>query len=79
MCAHCEREMQHVGFHAHDVGNYRRYMAKQLSLNVRIIALSVSLSNARDFAQWLGCTSYNFPPTARPVKLDVKLMVSGGC
>ena len=54
-----------------------RYMASQLESKMRIIALSVSLSNARDIASWLSCTIYNFPPTARPIKLDVKLQVGG--
>lgn len=52
-----------------------RLMSSELEPKTRIIALSVSLSNARDVSQWLGCTLYNFPPTARPVKLDVKLTV----
>ncbi|KAI6193789.1 hypothetical protein M3Y96_01056000 [Aphelenchoides besseyi] len=51
-----------------------RYMGNQLDSKLRIVTLSVSLQNARDFTQWLGCTLYNFPPTARPIKLDVKLM-----
>ncbi|KAI6238035.1 hypothetical protein M3Y99_00730500 [Aphelenchoides fujianensis] len=51
-----------------------RYMGNQLDSKLRIVALSVSLSNARDITQWLGCTLFNFPPTARPTKLDVKLM-----
>lgn len=54
-----------------------RMMSTQLEPKLRIVALSVSLSNARDVAEWLGCknTMFNFPPTARPVKLDVKLVV----
>lgn len=52
-----------------------RLMSSELEPKLRIVALSVSLSNARDVSQWLGCTMYNFPPTARPIKLDVKLTV----
>lgn len=53
-----------------------RLMSSELDPKPRIIALSVPLSNGRDVAQWLGCTMYNFSPTARPVKLDLKLTVS---
>lgn len=53
-----------------------RMMSAEVEPKLRIVALSASLSNARDVSQWLGCTLYNFPPTARPIKLDVKLMVS---
>lgn len=41
---------------------------------IRILALSSSLSDARDVAQWLGCnanTTFNFHPSVRPVPLEL--------
>lgn len=57
-----------------------RYMASQLheERTVRIVALSSSLSNGRDVAQWLGCTStatFNFHPNVRPVPLELHVQV----
>jgi pre-mRNA-splicing helicase BRR2 len=34
-----------------------RMMSSEVEPKLRIVALSVSLSNARDVAQWLGCTT----------------------
>lgn len=51
-----------------------RYMSSQLDRPVRIVALSASLANARDLADWLGVPShglFNFPPAVRPVPLEV--------
>jgi len=55
-----------------------RYMSSQLERNIRIVALSSSLSNARDLAQWLGCSStatFNFHPSVRPVPLELHVQV----
>lgn len=50
-------------------------MGKQLEMQtqakLRIVALSASLTNAKDVASWLDCTLFNFPPTARPIHLDL--------
>ncbi|KAI1727001.1 sec63 brl domain-containing protein [Ditylenchus destructor] len=48
-----------------------RYMGTQLDSKLRIVALSASLTNAKDVTQWLGCTLFNFPPNARPIPLDL--------
>uniref|UniRef100_A0A0N5ASB3 U5 small nuclear ribonucleoprotein 200 kDa helicase n=1 Tax=Syphacia muris TaxID=451379 RepID=A0A0N5ASB3_9BILA len=51
-----------------------RYMSSQLDSPVRIVALSSSLTNARDIGQWLGCHSqatFNFAPNCRPVPLEL--------
>ncbi|XP_054265192.1 U5 small nuclear ribonucleoprotein 200 kDa helicase isoform X1 [Macrosteles quadrilineatus] len=51
-----------------------RYISSQLDKQVRIIALSSSLADARDAAQWLGCspnTTFNFHPSVRPVPLEL--------
>ncbi|KAG8811095.1 DEIH-box ATPase [Serendipita sp. 399] len=53
-----------------------RYVSKQTEIETRIVALSVSLANARDFGEWMGAPAraiYNFPPSARPLDLDIHL------
>jgi hypothetical protein len=55
-----------------------RYMSSQMEKSVRIVALSSSMSNARDCAQWLGCSNsatFNFHPNVRPVPLDLHIQV----
>ena len=55
-----------------------RYISSQLERNIRIVALSSSLSNARDVAQWLGCGTtafFNFHPNVRPVPLELHIQV----
>jgi pre-mRNA-splicing helicase BRR2 len=52
------------------------YIALQTEKNMRIIGLSVPLSNARDVGEWLGAgkhTIYNFSPTTRPVRLEMDI------
>jgi pre-mRNA-splicing helicase BRR2 len=51
-------------------------MAAQLESKLRIVGLSVSLSNARDIGEWIGAnkhTIYNFSPAIRAVPLELKL------
>ncbi|CAI9738835.1 small nuclear ribonucleoprotein 200 kDa helicase-like [Octopus vulgaris] len=53
-----------------------RYISSQLNRNIRIVALSSSLSNAKDIAQWLGCSTggfFNFHPNVRPVPLELHI------
>lgn len=53
-----------------------QYMALQTENELRIVGLSVPLSNARDLGEWLGAnkhTIYNFSPHARPVPLELHL------
>ena len=48
----------------------------QMEKDMRIIGLSVPLSNARDVGEWLGAgkhTIYNFSPTTRPVRLEMDI------
>ncbi|KAL8922071.1 MAG: hypothetical protein Q9208_005381 [Pyrenodesmia sp. 3 TL-2023] len=50
------------------------YVALQVESDMRIVGLSVSLSNARDVGEWLGATKhtiYNFSPHVRPVPLEL--------
>ncbi|KZF25929.1 Sec63-domain-containing protein [Xylona heveae TC161] len=52
------------------------YIALQTENDMRIVGLSVSLSNARDIGEWIGATKhtiYNFSPHTRPVPLELHL------
>ncbi|KAI4125089.1 MAG: hypothetical protein LQ338_004476 [Usnochroma carphineum] len=52
------------------------YVALQTESNMRIVGLSVSLSNARDIGEWIGATRhtiYNFSPHVRPVPLELHI------
>lgn len=53
-----------------------RYIASQTEKPIRIIALSTSLSNARDISQWLGCApthTFNFHPSVRPLPMELHI------
>ena len=53
-----------------------RYMSQQLGRNVRIVALSSSMANAKDLGGWLGVSSqnlFNFHPNTRPLPLDLHI------
>lgn len=52
------------------------YIALQTENNMRIVGLSVSLSNARDIGEWIGAnkhTIFNFSPHVRPVPLELHI------
>lgn len=51
-----------------------RYISSQIEKQIRIVALSSSLGDARDVAQWLGCNAnatFNFHPSVRPIPLEL--------
>ena len=53
-----------------------RYISSQIKKNIRIVALSSSLSNAKDISQWLGVKTsgfFNFHPSVRPVPLKLHI------
>ncbi|CAI5441703.1 unnamed protein product [Caenorhabditis angaria] len=53
-----------------------RYIASQLETTIRVVALSSSLTNARDLGMWLGCSAsatFNFLPVTRPVPLELEI------
>lgn len=53
-----------------------RFVAQHESIKTRIVACSVSLSNARDLGDWIGASSqtiFNFSPSTRPLPLEVHL------
>lgn len=56
-----------------------RYISSQIEKSIRIIALSSSLANSKDIAQWLGVSTnnvFNFHPNVRPVPLELHIQVS---
>ena len=58
------------------VSSRMRYIASQTERPIRIVALSTSLSNARDISQWLGCPpthTFNFHPSVRPLPLELHI------
>ena len=49
-------------------------MAVQVQSGLRMIGLSVSLSNARDIGEWIGCKKqniFNFSPQNRPMPIEL--------
>lgn len=53
-----------------------RYMNSQLEKSMRIIAMSTPVADARDIAQWLGCSAnctFNFHPSVRPLPLELHI------
>ena len=56
-----------------------RYMSAQIQRNIRIIAMTTSIFNAKDIAQWLSCSTNatsNFRSSVRPIQLDLHIQVS---
>ncbi|KAG5673800.1 hypothetical protein PVAND_003817 [Polypedilum vanderplanki] len=53
-----------------------RYISSQIEKQIRIVALSSSLADYKDVAQWLGCnanTTFNFHPSVRPIPLELHI------
>ncbi|KAK3054468.1 Pre-mRNA-splicing helicase BRR2 [Extremus antarcticus] len=66
----------HGGYIYEAVISRAQAIAVQLENGLRIIGLSVSLSNARDIGEWIGAskhTIYNFSPNVRPIPLNLHL------
>ncbi|MCJ1272521.1 DEIH-box ATPase [Puttea exsequens] len=64
------------GFIYEIVVSRMHYVALQTENNIRILGLSVPLSNARDIGEWIGATKhniYNFKPTVRPIPLELHI------
>ncbi|PAA72657.1 hypothetical protein BOX15_Mlig007168g1 [Macrostomum lignano] len=52
-----------------------RYISSQIEHSIRIVALSHSLSNAKDAASWLGVNAgntFNFHPSVQPLQLAIQ-------
>ena len=65
-----------AGFIYEIIVSRMHYIALQTENNLRIVGLSVSLSNARDIGEWIGAnkhTIYNFSPHVRPVPLELHI------
>jgi pre-mRNA-splicing helicase BRR2 len=53
-----------------------RYISQQTENKIRIVALSSSVANAKDLADWIGAQNcYNFHPNARPIPLVIHIQV----
>jgi len=66
----------HGGFIYEIIVSRMHYIALQTENNMRIVGLSVSLSNARDLGEWIGAnkhTIYNFSPHVRSVPLELHI------
>lgn len=53
-----------------------RYISSQIEKQIRIVALSSSLTDSKDIAQWLGCNAnatFNFHPSVRPIPLELHI------
>ena len=65
-----------TGFVYEIVVSRMHYIRTQLEIPLRIIGLSVSLANARDFGEWIDAKKhniYNFSPHVRPVPLELHI------
>lgn len=66
----------HGGYIYELVMSRTQAVAVQLDSKIRIVALSVSLSNARDIGEWIGATKqtiYNFGPGSRTIPLSMHI------
>ncbi|KXT14286.1 hypothetical protein AC579_8428 [Pseudocercospora musae] len=66
----------HHGYIYEAVMSRSQAIKAQLENDLRTIGLSVSLSNARDIGEWIGCskhTIFNFSPNNRPLPLNLHL------
>ncbi|KAL2643968.1 hypothetical protein R1flu_011555 [Riccia fluitans] len=53
-----------------------RYIGSQAESQIRIVALSTSVTNAKDLGEWIGASShglFNFHPVVRPVPLEIHI------
>lgn len=66
----------HGGFIYEVIVSRMHYIALQTENDMRLVGLSVPLSNARDIGEWVGATKhtiYNFSPHVRPVPLELHI------
>ena len=66
----------HGGFVYEIIVSRMHYIALQTENKMRLIGLSVSLSNAKDLGEWIGAskhTIYNFSPHVRTVPLELHI------
>jgi len=68
------------GFTYEIIVSRMHYIAVQTENPMRIVALSVSLSNARDLDEWIGAdrhTIYNFSPSSRLTPWEIHIQSYG--
>ncbi|EOO02053.1 putative sec63 brl domain-containing protein [Phaeoacremonium minimum UCRPA7] len=66
----------HMGYIYEIIVSRMHYIRTQTELPMRIVGLSVSLSNARDVGEWIDAKKhdiYNFSPHVRPVPLELHI------
>ena len=66
----------YLGYVYETIVSRMHYIRTQTELPMRIVALSVSLANARDLGEWIDATKhdiYNFSPHVRPVPLELHI------
>ncbi|EQL02923.1 Sec63 domain protein [Ophiocordyceps sinensis CO18] len=66
----------HMGYVYEIIVSRMHYIRTQTKLPMRIVALSVSLANARDIGEWIDARKheiYNFDPHVRPVPLELHI------
>ncbi|KAF7506948.1 hypothetical protein GJ744_011079 [Endocarpon pusillum] len=66
----------HLGYIYEVIVSRMHYIALQTEHQMRIVGLSVPLSNARDLGEWIGAskhTTFNFSPHIRPIPLELHI------
>lgn len=66
----------HMGYVYEIIVSRMHYIRTQTKFPMRIVALSVSLANARDIGEWIDAKKheiYNFSPHVRPVPLELHI------
>ncbi|CRG92091.1 pre-mRNA-splicing helicase BRR2 [Talaromyces islandicus] len=66
----------YMGYTYEIVVSRMQFIKLQTESDMRLIGLSVPLSNARDIGEWIGANRhfiYNFSPSARPVPLELHI------
>ncbi|QKX54132.1 uncharacterized protein TRUGW13939_01216 [Talaromyces rugulosus] len=66
----------YLGYTYEIVVSRMQFIKLQTESDMRLIGLSVPLSNARDIGEWIGANRhfiYNFSPSARPVPLELHI------
>ena len=60
------------GSHMEVAVSRMRFASTQIDSYLRIVALSTSISNSNDIAEWLGCKhTFSFPPQSRSVPISL--------
>ncbi|KAH8689112.1 putative pre-mRNA splicing helicase [Talaromyces proteolyticus] len=66
----------HLGYTYEIVVSRMQFIKLQTESDMRLIGLSVPLSNARDIGEWIGANRhfiYNFSPSSRPIPLELHI------